>query len=203
MGADEPPAEYVPDREASPGPKGLDCGETKRGEICGTSASFASRFCRPMASAWIYRERWNRNLDHITASAPDPVSGGSHGVRVLTIWSEAAGGNESERTGTLLKTGSGALLKTPAGVLFFATRPPLGQNGMDALGALQWQPPGGWGWDYRPGKNNDGGAYFTPIGASGLNRNKCITAASTMSTGTSPSNPCPNPIHFSSPDEAP
>jgi len=37
----------------------------------------------------------------------------------------------------------------------------------DALGGIQFQPPNGGHWDYRPGKNNDGGALFTKIGPPG------------------------------------
>lgn len=48
-------------------------------------------------------------------------------------------------------------------VLFFTNRPPEGQKGMDALGAVQWQPPSTNTWDYRPGKNNSGSAYYTQI----------------------------------------
>src|SRR5476651_964258 len=35
---------------------------------------------------------------------------------------------------------------------------------MDALGAVQFQMPKGYTWDYRPGKNNDGRAFFTHVG---------------------------------------
>jgi hypothetical protein len=48
-------------------------------------------------------------------------------------------------------------------VLFFTTHPPEGQKGLDALGGLQWQAPHSSTWDYRPGKNNDGKAYFKVI----------------------------------------
>jgi hypothetical protein len=34
---------------------------------------------------------------------------------------------------------------------------------LDALGAIQFQPPNGGSWDYRPGKNNGGAAYFTKL----------------------------------------
>jgi hypothetical protein len=57
-------------------------------------------------------------------------------------------------------------------VLFFTNRPPVGEKGLDALGAVQWQPPGTWGWDYRPGKNNDGGNYFTKLSSPALKRNQ-------------------------------
>ena len=48
-----------------------------------------------------------------------------------------------------------------AGVLIFCTAPENGQKGLDALGAIQFQPPKGWSWDYRPGKNNSGRGLFT------------------------------------------
>src|SRR5450432_3392961 len=44
-------------------------------------------------------------------------------------------------------------------VLVFGPDPKL-----DALGAVQFQMPKGYTWDYRPGKNNDGRAYFSHIG---------------------------------------
>jgi hypothetical protein len=47
-------------------------------------------------------------------------------------------------------------------VLVFCNYP-----GKDALGGIQFQPPNGGHWDYRPGKNNAGGALFMKIGASG------------------------------------
>lgn len=45
-------------------------------------------------------------------------------------------------------------------VLFFGTRPEEGKKPMDALGALQFQPPPGYGWDYRPGHGNGGNGLF-------------------------------------------
>ncbi len=44
-------------------------------------------------------------------------------------------------------------------VLIFGTNPKL-----DAMGALQVQPPKPYTWDYRPGHNNAGNAYFTHLG---------------------------------------
>jgi len=35
---------------------------------------------------------------------------------------------------------------------------------LDALGAVQFQMPKGYTWDYRPGKNNDGRAFFIHVG---------------------------------------
>lgn len=48
-------------------------------------------------------------------------------------------------------------------VLIFGTMPPLGEPGLDALGAIQFQPPNGSSWDYRPGKNNSGKELFTRL----------------------------------------
>ena len=46
-------------------------------------------------------------------------------------------------------------------VLFFCTRPEADKKPLDALGAVQFQPPPGYGWDYRPGHNNSGKGEFT------------------------------------------
>lgn len=46
-------------------------------------------------------------------------------------------------------------------VLVFCTRPPPGERGLDALGGVQFQTPNGGHWDYRPGHNNAGAAFFT------------------------------------------
>lgn len=46
-------------------------------------------------------------------------------------------------------------------VLFFGTRPEEGKKPLDALGAVQFQPPPGYGWDYRLGHNNSGNGEFT------------------------------------------
>ena len=48
-------------------------------------------------------------------------------------------------------------------VLIFCTRPEAGEKPLDALGGIQFQVPNGGHWDYRPGKNNGGGAEFTTI----------------------------------------
>jgi hypothetical protein len=45
-------------------------------------------------------------------------------------------------------------------VLIFGTTPPAGEKGLDALGAIQFQPPNGGTWDYRPGHNNSGKDLF-------------------------------------------
>src|SRR5205085_10401253 len=43
-------------------------------------------------------------------------------------------------------------------VLVFCNSP-----GKDALGGIQFQPPNGGSWDYRPGKNNSGKGLFTRV----------------------------------------
>jgi hypothetical protein len=48
-------------------------------------------------------------------------------------------------------------------VLIYGTAPPTGQKGLAALGAIQFQPPNGSGWDYRPGHNNNGGSEFNRL----------------------------------------
>jgi hypothetical protein len=48
-------------------------------------------------------------------------------------------------------------------VLVFCTRPVAGQQSLDALGGIQFQPPNGGHWDYRPGHNNSGGGLFTKL----------------------------------------
>src|SRR5262249_44886373 len=48
-------------------------------------------------------------------------------------------------------------------ILIFCTRPQAGDKLLDALRGLQFQAPLGGHWDYRPGKNNDGGAEFKRI----------------------------------------
>jgi hypothetical protein len=48
-------------------------------------------------------------------------------------------------------------------ILIFCTAPPAGEKGLDALGGIQFQPPNGGSWDYRPGKNNSGKGLFTRL----------------------------------------
>ena len=48
-------------------------------------------------------------------------------------------------------------------VLIFCTRPGPDEKPLDALGGIQFQPPNGGRWDYRPGRNNNGGDLFTLI----------------------------------------
>jgi len=47
-------------------------------------------------------------------------------------------------------------------VLIYCTPPEEG-NALDALGGIQFQPPNGGSWDYRPGKNNGGKGLFTRL----------------------------------------
>jgi Domain of Unknown Function (DUF1080) len=44
-------------------------------------------------------------------------------------------------------------------VLIFCTRPKEGEKRLDALGGIQFQPPNGGHWDYRPGQNNSGKGF--------------------------------------------
>ena len=46
-------------------------------------------------------------------------------------------------------------------VLIFCTRPATNERPLDALGGIQFQPPNGGHWDYRPGMNNAGNDEFT------------------------------------------
>src|SRR6185369_11580372 len=48
-------------------------------------------------------------------------------------------------------------------VLIFCSRPQGEEKPLDALGGIQFQPPNGGRWDYRPGVNNNGGAEFTVL----------------------------------------
>lgn len=48
-------------------------------------------------------------------------------------------------------------------VLIFCTRPAPDEKPLDALGGIQFQVPKGGHWDYRPGRNDAGGAEFTSI----------------------------------------
>ena len=51
----------------------------------------------------------------------------------------------------------------PACVLFFCTNPAENEKPLDMLGAVQFMVPQGFHWDYRPGKNNSGNAFFTTL----------------------------------------
>jgi hypothetical protein len=44
-------------------------------------------------------------------------------------------------------------------VLVFCTRPEEGTKPLDALGGIQFQPPNGGHWDYRPGQNKAGSGF--------------------------------------------
>ena len=47
--------------------------------------------------------------------------------------------------------------------MIFCTRPREGERPLDALAGIQFQPPNGGHWDYRPGHNNAGNDYFTRV----------------------------------------
>jgi hypothetical protein len=44
-------------------------------------------------------------------------------------------------------------------VLVFCVRPEEGKKALDALGGIQFQPPNGGHWDYRPGENKAGDGF--------------------------------------------
>jgi hypothetical protein len=48
-------------------------------------------------------------------------------------------------------------------VLIFCARPAESEKPLDALGGIQFQPPNGGHWDYRPGHNNSDGTAFTKL----------------------------------------
>jgi hypothetical protein len=48
-------------------------------------------------------------------------------------------------------------------VLIFCTRPVEGETTLDALGGIQFQPPNGGHWDYRPRHNNAGKDEFKSL----------------------------------------
>jgi hypothetical protein len=48
-------------------------------------------------------------------------------------------------------------------VLIFCTRPQGDSSPIDALAGVQFEMANGYRWDYRPGKNNDGGQEFTLV----------------------------------------
>jgi hypothetical protein len=50
-------------------------------------------------------------------------------------------------------------------VLIFCKRPQGDEKPLDALGGIQFQVPNGGRWDYRPGRNDNGGAEFTKLNA--------------------------------------
>jgi len=47
--------------------------------------------------------------------------------------------------------------------LIFCARPQAGEIPLDVLGGIQFQPPNGGHWDYRPAVNGSGGAKFTTV----------------------------------------
>jgi hypothetical protein len=48
-------------------------------------------------------------------------------------------------------------------ILIFCMRPQAEEKPLDALGGIQFQVPNGGHWDYRPGRNDVGGAEFTTV----------------------------------------
>jgi len=73
-------------------------------------------------------------------------------------------------------------------VLIFCTRPEPGERPLDALAGIQFQPPNGGRWDYRPRMNNNGGEEFTLIKRPGFDPHSwCrveILADATQGTAT-------------------
>jgi hypothetical protein len=57
----------------------------------------------------------------------------------------------------------------PACVLIFCTGPQGDEKPIDALAGIQFEVPNGERWDYRPGKNNNGGAEFTLVNKTQFN----------------------------------
>jgi hypothetical protein len=135
------------------------------------------------------------SVDDAGAASPDgPPATSTTGLRkifdgtTLNGWEQYPANDFAPKDGALVATGVGRgwiatkedfthyrLLFSlkPGGtgghaptVLIFNTRAPEGQKGLDALGGIQFQPPNGGHWDYRPGKNN-AGAGFTKIGGPG------------------------------------
>jgi len=47
-------------------------------------------------------------------------------------------------------------------ILIFCARPASGEQGLDALGGIQFQAPNGGHWDYRPGINKAGTGFTNP-----------------------------------------
>ena len=104
----------------------------------------------------------------------------------LTGWTQVPDGNWAVVDGAMKATGKGRgyiatnenyshyrLLFSlkPGGtgghkptVLIFNTTLP---NKLDAAGGIQFQPPNGGTWDYRPGKNNAGKGLFMKVGSPG------------------------------------
>ncbi|MEP7367317.1 MAG: DUF1080 domain-containing protein [Acidobacteriota bacterium] len=71
-------------------------------------------------------------------------------------------------------------------VIIYGTRPPAGERAVDALAGIQFQPPNGGRWDYRPGKNNNGGDLFTRLVNPGYDPHEwsCVEIVADASKGT-------------------
>jgi hypothetical protein len=71
-------------------------------------------------------------------------------------------------------------------VLIFCTPPKAGERPLDALAGIQFQPPNGGHWDYRPGRNNNGGAAFTTVNKTAFDAHQWsrVEILADASTGT-------------------
>jgi hypothetical protein len=123
-----------------------------------------------------------------SAPPPGPVPPGLHPIfdgMTLNGWFQTPANGFAVKDGAMTSTGAGrgwiatnndythyrVLFKLKPGgtgghqptVLIFNTRPP---PMLDAMGGIQFQPPGGSHWDYRPGQNKSG-AGFTKVGSAG------------------------------------
>ena len=76
-------------------------------------------------------------------------------------------------------------------VLIWGTRTPI----RDALSAIQFQPPNGGHWDYRPGHNNGGGSEFKtfPHTKIDIHQWSQCELVGNMSTGVARMTCCPLP----------
>jgi hypothetical protein len=124
-----------------------------------------------------------------TSAAPPPAGGYAACPKCrplfdgknLDQWNQAAAGAWIVKDGAMASTGKAADAWTKEdfgnyriffsvrqimgnhqpGVLFFGNRN--GDKPARGLQGIQVQPPNGYTWDYRPGKNNSGGNLFTKL----------------------------------------
>ena len=121
----------------------------------------------------------------VTPGTPTPTPTPGNGVvslfdgRTLNGWIQVPANSWEVKNGAMASKGSGRgyiytvgqytryrlmfSLRQVTGnhqpcVLIFGQYPP---PSLDALGGIQFQPPNGGHWDYRPGHNNGGGSLFT------------------------------------------
>src|SRR4051794_30769889 len=146
--------------------------------IAAGTALMAAAVTAPMAYA-------NASASETPGAAADNPYGDPNLVsmfdgKTLDGWTQAKAGQFQVQDGTIHSTGSGRgwiYYKQQAGsfrwifnvkqvkgnhaptVLIWGTTSPL----RDALSAIQFQPPNGGHWDYRPGHNNGGGGGVTPV----------------------------------------